>query len=170
MRFRSARFVARLPQATLVAWFTAGCATSDTPPPPPPPLDAACHVDDSTDGEPDACRFDQAKNQWRSHGIADYQYTLEQLCFCPRISAIVTVRGGQVDSVEPTGGGTAPQSAHTVEGLFSLIQRYAAQKPDRFAVEYHPSWGHPTSISVDQSRGTADDEMVITIKDLLPLP
>jgi len=164
-----AHFVAWLPGATLLGLFAAGCTMSVPEAPFPNP---ACNRAEIPGRASETCdSVNQARNQWRSHAVTDYRYTLQQACFCPWVSAIVTVRDGEVQSVVPVDGGVTLERGYTVEGLFSLIEKYIGENAYSIGVRYHASWGHPTSISVDlHGPGTADDELSISASDLSPLP
>jgi hypothetical protein len=101
----------------------------------------------------------------------DYRYTFQQFCFCSPEFAIVTVRGGEVESVVSVDGGATSGRGYTVEGLFSLIEKYIGLDPYSMGVRYHESWGHPTSIGVDFLGPTvADDDLSISASDVTPLP
>jgi hypothetical protein len=153
----------------LFGLFAAGCTMSVPDPPFPNP---ACNRPEIAGRPSETCdRVNQARNQWRSHAVADYRYTFQQSCFCPGEFAIVTVRAGEVESVVSVDGGVTSNRAYTVEGLFSLIEQYIGENAYSIGVRYHESWGHPTAISVDRhGPSSADDEMSISASDLTPVP
>ena len=57
----------------------------------------------------------------------------------------------------------------TIADLFDLIEDALDRKASYFSAAYDPSYGYPVRIEIDYSSSTADDEVAISARDLLPL-
>jgi hypothetical protein len=84
----------------------------------------------------------------------------------------VTVRNGAVIGADYLDSGGPVETAlltyiPTIPDLFDLIQDALNQKPASFLAIYDPTYGYPTRIEIDFSASVADDELVITARDLL---
>jgi hypothetical protein len=116
--------------------------------------------------------FDQVadeRDRWAAMGVSNYTVTVEVGCFCPdefRGPFEVTVVDGAVIGVTMNGENVVPQDETflTVEGLFATIEDYAYS--DEITVTYSPL-GYPTTIDIDPSRDTFDEELRIDVRDLI---
>lgn len=113
-----------------------------------------------------------ARHSWQQNAIDDYRYRLTVQCLCGLHGASeVYVIGGRVVKVEDENGRARPLSLAdirhlSVPGLFALIDRYAAQQPDRMSWRLHRTLGYPERIVVDPSYRLADDELDYRISSL----
>lgn len=122
--------------------------------------------------------LDRGRRTWAASGPEEYRYTLRRICFCGQEvtqPVEVDVRGGEVVArrVAATGEPVSPTFETlwpTVEGLFDLVQDAIDREADRLTVRYDPDRGYPTSIDVDYSFQTADEELGITVGEVRPLP
>jgi hypothetical protein len=119
-------------------------------------------------------RLEQARAQWRSQGITDYQFTFRRSCFCApaaREPALVTVRQGAIVSVESVSNG-APQDPalyFTIEGLFDLLEDAIDGDADQLTASYDSALGYPASAFIDRNFMIADEELGFQSTDLRPL-
>jgi hypothetical protein len=128
---------------------------------------------------PDAAsrvRLDDARARWEGAGIQSYEYRYrrqmaEGLLSWQRPFRVRVVDGAVVAVVDAESEEAPPEgfSAPTVPELFDIVDD-ALDRADSIAVEYHPQYGYPTSISIDYSFQVADDEFWITAEALTPLP
>jgi hypothetical protein len=108
----------------------------------------------------------RARAAWEAAAIEDYDLTMRRLCFCwTPIDVTVVVRGGERVSVLYESEGTlAPVPAEiteyypTVDELFERIDRALREDADEVRVSYHPGFGYPVDLWIDQSRAIADEE------------
>jgi len=62
-----------------------------------------------------------------------------------------------------------PGSVATIPMLFDLVHNAIDRDAAMLEVEYHPSLGYPTKLSVDYEREIADDEFSIRADSLVPI-
>lgn len=119
-------------------------------------------------------RLEQARAQWRSQGLLDYQYTFRRICFCAPSATepvVVTVRGGAIVGVQSVGS-NAPVDADfyfTIEGLFGLLSDSIDAGAAQVSADYDSARGFPTSGYIDRNAMIADEELGFTATDLRPL-
>jgi hypothetical protein len=115
----------------------------------------------------------QARARWSANGSDSYSFEINRGCFCVLGGRLVevTVQDGAVVSaqyldskgpVEPTLLAYLP----TVPDLFDLIQDAIDRQAVSFDAGYDPLYGYPTSIAIDYSATTADDELSYTARAL----
>ena len=115
----------------------------------------------------------QNEQKWTSQKTRDYSYTLRIGCFCPpeiTSPVLVEVRGGTTKSVSYVSDGREAtnelfRKADTIEELFSVIRESIDQKVDKLTVEYDPSLGYPTEISIDPIETAIDEERAYTVSN-----
>ena len=131
---------------------------------------AAC---DAPTGPSDREQLVQARARWAEHGSDSYSFELNRGCFCVLAGrrVEVTVDGGAVvgaeylDSKEPVEAALLAY-VPTVPDLFDLIEEAFDRQAVSFVASYDPTYGYPTSIAIDYSATTADDEIRFTARDL----
>jgi hypothetical protein len=123
---------------------------------------------------PAAGELRENEQKWAAHNISDYSYTLRIGCFCPQeiTSPVVvevrnrtTVSVKYVDSGQPASNSSFDK-ANTVEDLFAIVRGAISQKADKLTVEYDPSLGYPTQISIDPIKDAVDEETAYTVSYL----
>jgi uncharacterized protein DUF6174 len=124
---------------------------------------AGCTTGPTDDLDRERERLEQARAQWRSQNILDYRYTFRRSCFCGpdvRDPAQVTVRGGQIVSVQSVATGAAldPEFYYTIEGLFDVLADAIDQDAATLSATYDSGLGYPTSAFIDYSEMIADEE------------
>ena len=107
-------------------------------------------------------------------GPDDYAFTLTVGCFCPYVGPLrITVENSEVVDVrqlDPVDGGPEnvqpwiEEQAMTLEELDALVDR-ARREADKVEVEYDPTYGFPTDVSIDWYRDAVDDEIGYTVRD-----
>jgi len=112
---------------------------------------------------------------WEARGPAQYEVVVQRSsCEClPEwlLPIRLTVSERQVVSVvdEQTRQPIAGDLYHamSVEELFALIQDAIDRGAHRIAATYHPQLGYPTSIFIDYDRLAVDEELTLSVRDLL---
>ena len=125
--------------------------------------------------------FQQNRERWEGQNVNHYRYTIVLGCFCPFAGAEVTyeVLNGQVvdESVKPAVDRPDDparisefyQPYNTIEKVFNYVGR-SFDEADETTVAYDPTYGFPTSVSVDRIKQAMDDEMYLTLSDFEVLP
>ena len=117
------------------------------------------------------------RRQWQSQHIADYQVQYSVSCFCVTdvtAPVVLQVRGGKIVSVTRVSDGVAiPESRweglyYTVDQMFALIADARAKGAAEVRVDYHPMLRYPTTVFIDQSLRTADEERHFFMSGLEP--
>jgi len=111
--------------------------------------------------------LNQARSNWRVTSPASYVYRYQLSCFCPRElvqPVLITVRNARIDSVvyADTHQPVDPQhlrNFHTIDELFDMLQEAISRDPYEMAASYDPSFGYPTSATIDYDEKMADEEM-----------
>lgn len=118
--------------------------------------------------------LDQARSKWRVARPSSYTYTYALSCFCPREltdQVRITVRNARVDNVVYVGTGQPVnpeqlQHFHTIDELFDKLQEAIDRTPHQMAASYDPTYGYPTSATIDYDEKMADEEMRFTADSL----
>jgi len=116
-----------------------------------------------------------ARATWVEHAIDDYTFTVRLGCFCPDAVTgpfVVTVVDGAMTGIRHQDGRpigdpgrlTVPLS---IDEVFQRAADALGGGADEVWLAYHPLWGFPTEITVDQIEMAADDEYSITITDFV---
>lgn len=122
------------------------------------------------------------KNQktWVGRNINHYRFTVAVSCFCPFAGVEVTyeVLNGQVlnGSVQSTFDGQIDTALvsdfykpyNTIDKVFDYVDG-AIKEADETTIEYDPTYGFPSTVSVDWIKQAIDDEMYLTLSDFEPL-
>jgi len=125
-------------------------------------------------GERDSLEASRAR--WNALGSQSYSYEVNRSCFCllGGRPMTVTVQAGTVTAAEFQDSGAGVEAAllsyvPTIADLFDVIEDALDRKASYFSAVYDPSYGYPVRIEIDYSSSTADDEVAISARDLLPL-
>jgi hypothetical protein len=122
----------------------------------------------------------QNREKWQAQNIDHYRYTVVVTCFCIFAGAEVTyeVQNGQVvnQTVQPHPDrqiDTAEieefyQQYNTIERVFDFLEQ-ATDEADEVTIEYDPTYGYPTNITVDYVKDAIDDELYLSLSNLEPL-
>ena len=125
--------------------------------------------------------FQKNLDKWEGQNINHYRFTLVVGCFCPFAGAEVTyeVVNGQVvnESIKPAVDRPDEldrisefyQSYNTIEKVFSYVGK-SLNEADETTITYDPTYGFPTTVSVDWIKQAMDDEMYLTLSNFEPLP
>ena len=124
--------------------------------------------------------FQRNLDKWEAQNIGHYQFTVAVSCFCPFANVEVTyeVLNGEVvnQSVQTSSDNPVDeaqvsdfyQSYNTIEKVFDYVGD-AINKADETNIEYDPTYGFPTNITVDWIKLAVDDEMYLTLSNFEPL-
>ena len=125
--------------------------------------------------------FQQNQEKWEGQNIDHYRFTIAVSCFCPFANVDVTydVQNGQVVSQSVQSSPDNPvdeaqvsdfyQPYNTIEKVFEYLAG-AIKDADETIIDYDPTYGFPTNISVDWIEQAIDDEMYLAISDFETLP
>jgi len=108
---------------------------------------------------------------WKSKHISNYDYRLDQSCFCPpnyKGPVDIQVRNGETTSVTYTDSGQEADEpifadASTFANLFNVIEDAYIKKVYKLDVTYDAANGFPTRIYIDVLVGETDTPRIITI-------
>lgn len=111
-----------------------------------------------------------AKNAWESSGIRDYEFRLQQGCFCPPElfpELKVTVRNGEV--VQAMNGetllvGSALGDVPTISRLYRMLDEVSAREGGSVQFGVAGSTGQLTNVYLDYDRHAYDEEMGYSIR------
>lgn len=124
--------------------------------------------------------FQQNQNKWKSQNIDHYRYTIAVSCFCPFAFVEVTyeVQNGEVvnqsiqtspeNPVDEEQVNEFYQPYNTIEKVFDYVDE-AVRDADDITIEYNPTYGFPTDVSIDWIELAADDEIYLTLSNFEPL-
>jgi hypothetical protein len=119
---------------------------------------------------PEVTALESAQTRWQAASIASYRYTIARFCFCPLVTQVVTVRNGEVVSVEAAPGSEGTRDGMTVDELFDeLDQILGASQHGEVTADYDPDMGVPLTVSADPTVNAIDDEFSYTITDFVIL-
>ncbi len=117
--------------------------------------------------------LDANRALWQANGPRHYRITARRGCFCPPPDAVrLDVRDGVVvASVDATTLEPVDDlwGFDTVEAAFERIDAALNGETNTIVVDYDPTYGHPIRIEIDYLRGAVDDELEMTLADLVPL-
>ncbi|NEO30420.1 MAG: hypothetical protein F6K36_08285 [Symploca sp. SIO3C6] len=110
---------------------------------------------------------------WRRANISSYRYTFSNGCFCvpeARGPVVIEVINGQTTSITSVETGEPVnrelfQAFDTIPKLFQVIANGIRSRADRLEVDYDPTLGYPTQITIDFSFQIADEELFLGIRD-----
>jgi hypothetical protein len=115
-------------------------------------------------GPDDAERASAALETWQDEGPRSYVYTFQRSCFCDDTEPMrITVRDGDVDEAVGLETGLPKEDSVTMTELLQDVVEHAERDPDEFDAEYDGDLGFLRSMSYDESKATADDEMRYTV-------
>jgi hypothetical protein len=116
----------------------------------------------------------QNREKWEGQNFDHYRFTVVVTCFCIFAGAEVTyeVQDGQVINqtvqphpdrqIDPDEISGYYQEYNTIEKVFDFLER-ATNEADEVTVEYDPTYGFPTDITVDWVKEATDDEVYLTL-------
>jgi len=119
---------------------------------------------------------------WKKSKSSDYSYVFYADCECPQKAyspARIEVRDNEINRIEDVFTGqplrtegettlvqkTHPEYFYTIDGLFDLLtdSKRAAERQ----VEFHESFGYPTSLYIDYKSKVKDDELDFEVHGLV---
>ena len=124
--------------------------------------------------------LEQNREKWEALNFDHYRFTVVVSCFCPFAGAEVTyeVQNGQIvdQAVQahpdrqfaPDQISEFYQDYNTIEKVFTFVER-ATNEADETTIEYDPTYGFPTDISVDWIKEAVDDVVYLTLNNFEPL-
>lgn len=112
----------------------------------------------------------KARAKWEDKGIVNYEFEVQQLCFCAfRTPNLVVVKNGQVTQVLDPATRQPREYDHTwfrtIPEWLDWIEEAQKDKPQKLEVSYDPNYGFPSDINYNQSDMIADEEFTATIRN-----
>lgn len=123
----------------------------------------------------------QNRAKWEGQNIEHYRFTVVASCFCPFAGAQVTyeVQNGQVlnesiqsdpdRQIDPAQASAFYQDYNTIDKVFDYLEK-ETKEADQITIDYDPTYGFPTDVSIDRIKEAIDDEMYLTLSNFEPLP
>lgn len=120
----------------------------------------------------EADRLEAARTRWEAAGIDDYTWSFTRVCFCPQLTAEVTVEAGQavrvsVDDDDQFPAESAELEFRTIEELFDVIER-EIDESDEVTVDYDPETGRVLRFDADRITEAVDDELGYQVESFVP--
>ena len=116
----------------------------------------------------------QNRQKWEDQRISHYRFNLSIGCFCAfrsQMPLTIEVQDGKIVSMETADGSPIDENiratfeeAGTVENLFALIEAAQQNGADELTVEYDPTYGFPSQISIDPIQNATDDEISYSVE------
>ena len=107
---------------------------------------------------------------WEAQALTDYSYHFHRACFCAMVDpVIIEVHGTDITVTYEDGQPMESENLHlfpTIPGLFDIVSDAIAADPYSLEVEYDPTYGYPTRISIDYAKDIVDEEMGYVASDL----
>jgi hypothetical protein len=115
------------------------------------------------------------QSQWKARGIANYDFTVQRVCFCPPDFTHwvrVEVRAGRAVSVLHADTGFSVNAQlfeffNTIDKLFIIIEQAQLKPADGLDVSFDPTYGFPTRMVIDYIKQAADDEVTYRVRDFV---
>jgi hypothetical protein len=124
--------------------------------------------------------IEQNQEKWENANVSHYRYHLSITCFCifsQDMPLIVEVQDGEVVSMEfQSGNEIDPESRKlfekyaTIDRLFAELEANLNGAADEVIVQYDPTYGFPTEVTLDFVKEAADDELYLSLSNFEPLP
>lgn len=123
----------------------------------------------------------QNRAKWEEQNIDHYRFTVVVSCFCPFAGAQVTyeVQNGQVVSesvqsdpdrqIDPAQASEFYRDYNTIDKVLAFLEK-ESNEANQITIEYDPTYGFPTDVSIDRIKEAIDDEMYLMLSDFEPLP
>ncbi len=120
----------------------------------------------------ETARLDAARARWEAAGIDDYTWSFARLCFCPQLTAEVTVEAGEavresIEDYDQFPAEPAELQFRTMEELFDVIER-EIDESDEVMVEYDPETGQVARFDADRITEAVDDELGYQVESFVP--
>ena len=119
--------------------------------------------------------FNENLQKWLEKGSKSYHYTYQNSCFCPRdyVRPLrATVKDGIISTYRYADTSKAVPEAvklkpATIVGVFKLIRQAISSNAASISTRYDPVNGAPLSVRVDYDRQAMDEELSISLNDIV---
>jgi hypothetical protein len=126
---------------------------------------------------PEEIELDGARTMFQQNMPADYSFHWRESCECTQETAaemLITVTNGSISSaiyVETEQAVPAGVRSRlvTIDGVFDKIQDAIDEDAHAITIEYDTELGFPKSVAIDYDAQVADEELSLTISDVVPL-
>ena len=118
--------------------------------------------------------LERSRERWADELARTYRYTFSKSCECiPGFTGpvVIDVTNDEITALTPLSEDVeVPEEQwrafDTVVAMFELIETAIDERAHSFDVEYDPSLGYPTGISLDFDEQGIDDELLIRVTEL----
>ena len=111
--------------------------------------------------------LDKNKKLWEKINIKNYSFVVQRSCFCPhQEKKQITVKKAKLFEAKfiPSNNPVEDTSKEkTITAYFDMIQDALDKNAHQVTVVYDKTYGFPASISIDQDKQMADEEIYYTI-------
>lgn len=114
-----------------------------------------------------------SRDRWQQSEMHNYRFTLTTMCYClPEGPITIVVKDNAVvdayyaDSQESVSVQRL-SSLFTLDKLFAKVEQAYASQAARVDVTYHPTFGYPETLYIDQDRRLADEEIGYKVTDFV---
>ncbi|MGE0401094.1 MAG: DUF6174 domain-containing protein [Kofleriaceae bacterium] len=136
---------------------------------------AGCSDGNTSDKSPGEYQLETARADFRRTIIPSYTFRWRESCACPSeiTNTIQIAVSGYTEITDATyaSGGAVPANVRarllTIDGVFDTIQAAFDEGADEIDVEYNLAYGYPTAVAIDYDTQIADEELSLTISDVL---
>ena len=131
----------------------------------------------TSSSSPEEVELEAKRTMFHEHMANSYEFTWRQSCECTQETAgpmRITVSNGAITSaayVETSLPVPANVRQHllTIDGIFDKIQDAIDDDAHMVTVVYDTELGFPSSVAVDYDELVADEELSLTITNLVPI-
>jgi hypothetical protein len=119
--------------------------------------------------------IEKNKEKWQEAGISHYRFNVAVGCFCvfsQDMPLVIEVKDGNVVSMAFQNGKEIDPSFMelfnkyaTVDRIFGEVEAALNGGADNVVVQYDPTYGFPTEVTIDVEQQAADDELYLTISN-----
>jgi hypothetical protein len=137
----------------------------------------SCNNDnDQNNQDKDFSSIENPRDRWEAYGITDYMINERISCFCGGVLQWDLVVKNNIKSevifdqtISNQTESEILERARTINDVFDFIETIDINNVASFVVEYNPTYGFPTLVSIDYDLNISDDEIVYIYSEFNPL-
>ena len=124
--------------------------------------------------------IEQNKEKWQDQGISHYRYHLAITCFCifsQDMPLVIEVQDDKIVSMEyQSGKEIDPANVElfekyaTIDRIFAELEAGLNGGADEVIVQYDPTYGFPTEVTLNFETQAADEELYLSLSNFEELP
>lgn len=127
------------------------------------------------DEDPGLVQLRESRSLWQDQGIANYEYVVENRCFCALggHQVRVVVASGAITSLTLVATGQPVEAQYassyrTVDALFTYLVEAHKKSTAFLEAQYDNVYGYPLHVFIDYKLSTGDDEFGWDIVSFAP--